>query len=92
MKFVHWYDKPLSRAISWTRCRLVFGSMLSDEDEEEEEEEENEETEALSPEEEKTADAYRHGGKPTGWWRSVESGQTVTDSSQPVLISCFSAE
>ena len=77
MKFVHWYDKPLSRQ-SLDPLPPVFGSMLSDEDEEEEEEEENEETEALSPEEEKTAviQARREADRLVA---SVESGQTVTD-------------
>ena len=75
MKFVHWYDKPLSRQ-SLDPLPPVFGSMLSDEDEEEEEE--NEETEALSPEEEKTAviQARREADRLVA---SVESGQTVTD-------------
>lgn len=72
MKFVHWYDKPLSGP-SMDLLTPVFGSLLSEEDEVEEEE-----TEILSPEDDKSAiiQARRDADRLV---ESIESGQAVTD-------------
>ena len=73
MKFVHWYDKPLTKP-SLDPLTPVFGSLLSESDEDEED---DEETESLSTEEDKNAviQARREADRLVA---SVESGQSVT--------------
>lgn len=71
MKFVHWYDKPLTK-LSMDPLMPIFGNLLSDEDQED-----DEETEFLSPEEDTKAvvQARREADRLVA---SVESGQAVT--------------
>lgn len=71
MKFVHWYDKPLSRP-SLDLLTPVFGNLLSEEDEAE-----DEDTEALFPEDEasEVLQARRNADRLV---ESVKSGQAVT--------------
>ncbi len=71
MKFVHWYDKPLSET-SMDPLTPVFGGLLSEEDEAEEE------TEFLSQKDKESAiiQARRDADRLVG---SVESGQAATD-------------
>ncbi len=72
MKFVHWYDKPLSKH-SPDPLPPIFGSMLPEEDGEDEENDE-----AFSSEDEQavTWQAQRDADRLV---QSVESGQAVTD-------------
>lgn len=72
MKFVHWYDKPLSRP-SLDLLTPVFGNLLSEEDDVE-----DEDTEALFPEDEasEVLQARRNADRLV---ESVKSGQAVTD-------------
>ena len=72
MKFVHWYDKPLSKP-SMDPLTPVFGDLLSEEDEAE-----DEETEVLTLNDVKFAaiQARRDADRLV---ESVKSGQAVTD-------------
>lgn len=72
MKFVHWYDKPLTKP-SLDPLTPVFGNLLSESDEGEED---DEETESISPEEDKNTviQARRAADRLVA---SVESGQSV---------------
>ena len=72
MKFVHWYDKPLSKP-SMDPLTPVFGDLLSEEDEAE-----DEETEVLTLNDDKFAviQARRDADRLV---ESVKSGQAVTD-------------
>ncbi len=72
MKFVHWYDKPLTKP-SLDPLMSVFGNLLAEEDEED-----SEETDSLSPQEDKSAviQARREADRLV---TSVKSGQAVTD-------------
>lgn len=72
MKFVHWYDKPLSKP-SMDPLTPVFGDLLSEEDEAE-----DEETEVLTQNDDKFAviQARRDADRLV---ESVKSGQAVTD-------------
>ena len=72
MKFVHWYDKPVTKP-SLDPLTSVFGNLLAEDDEED-----GEETDAFSPEQDENAviQARREADRLVA---SVESGQAATD-------------